>query len=269
MKEREEILEAKLEALYSKYNDKGWIPFDPIKYVYRFENPSEREVVGLIASSMAFGKVTQIFKAMDGLLEIVGGEPLKYILTLGDEPEARLRAFKYRFVTGADLHRFFKVIKEIFRKHGSLGGFVRQNYLEGRFSDLLEKFMSLFGEVYYLIPCSLKGSPCKRLCMFFRWMVRNDNIDLGLWDFINPRELVIPLDTHIFKVARELGFTSRRAPSQAAALEITEVLRAYSENDPVKYDWALSHVGIMANNFPEVQSRWRSGHFLDKASGLY
>ncbi len=250
LKDREEFLGPKLDGLYSKYNDGIYIPFDPIKYVYRFEDPSEQELVGLIASSLAFGRVTQIFKAMDRLLQIVEGEPLHYILTLDDEPEEQLLAFKYRFVTGADLYRFFKVIKSIFRKHGSLGGFVRQYYHGGQFLDLLERFMPLFADVHYLIPCSLKGSPCKRLCMYFRWMVRKDNIDLGLWDFINPRELVIPLDTHIFQVTRELGFTLRRSPSQAAALEITDALRGYSENDPVKYDWALSHIGIIANNFP-------------------
>ncbi|MFZ0450026.1 MAG: TIGR02757 family protein [Desulfatiglandaceae bacterium] len=252
LKDREESLGPKLDGLYSKYNDKTYITFDPIKYVYRFENPSERELVGLIASSLAFGRVTQIFKAVDRLLGIVGGEPLQYILTLDDEPDAKLLDFKYRFVTGSDLYRFFQVIKGIFRQHGSLGGFVRQYYQEGHYLDLLARLISLFDDVHYLVPCSLKGSPCKRLCMYFRWMVRNDNIDLGLWDFINPRELVIPLDTHIFQVAGDLGFTSRRTPSLSAALEVTDALRGYSRNDPVKYDWALSHIGIIANNFPEA-----------------
>jgi uncharacterized protein (TIGR02757 family) len=85
--------------------------------------------------------------------------------------------------------------------------------------------------------------------MFFRWMVREDNIDLGLWDFISPAELIIPLDTHIFQVATALKLTRLRTPSLAAALEITENLRKYSRGDPVKYDWALSHQGILANNF--------------------
>ena len=85
--------------------------------------------------------------------------------------------------------------------------------------------------------------------MFFRWMVRHDNIDTGLWKFISPGELVVPLDTHIFRMSKELGFTSRRTASLNTALEITDSLRQYSENDPVKYDWALSHIGIIENNF--------------------
>jgi uncharacterized protein (TIGR02757 family) len=242
-------LREELEALYQKYNDKKYIRYDPIKYIYRFENPSECELVGLITSSLAFGRVTQIFNAMDRLLEIVHNEPLQYILTLGHAPEEQLLLFKYRFVTGLDVFRFFKVIQTVLRIHGSLDGFARQHYRSGHLMDLVETFIASFSDVHYLIPCSLQGSPCKRLFMYFRWMVRSDNIDLGLWDFIDVSELVMPLDTHIFQASTALGLTSRRTPSLAAALEITESLREYSRDDPVKYDWGLSRQGIIANNF--------------------
>ena len=85
--------------------------------------------------------------------------------------------------------------------------------------------------------------------MFLRWMVRNDHIDSGLWNFIDPRELVIPLDTHVFRTARELGFTERKTPSLAAAIEITDHLRRFCTEDPVKYDWTISHAVIIRNNF--------------------
>jgi uncharacterized protein (TIGR02757 family) len=251
---RGRLLGARLDTLYTVFNDRKYIQFDPIKYVHRFENPAERELVGLIASSLAFGRVTQIFNAVDRLLEIVRHEPLHYILTLGRGPEADLLSFKYRFVTGRDVFRFFKVIQTVLRKHGSLDCFARQHYRPGHLLDFVEAFIASFSPVYYLIPCSLQGSPCKRLFMYFRWMVRSDNIDLGLWDFIDPAELVVPLDTHIYRVARDLGFTCRRTPSLRAALEITERLKDYSQNDPVKYDWALSHQGIIANNFSAVDA---------------
>lgn len=265
----EKSLGTKLDSLYEKYNDRAYIPFDPIKYVYRFKDRTEQEIVGLISSSLAFGRITQIFKAIDRLLEIVGGEPLRYIRALDGEPDRELLDFRYRFVSGLDLYHFFAVLREILENHGSLGGFVKSNYCAGQFQDLLEKFIDLFHGIYYLVPCSLKGSPCKRLCMYFRWMVRKDNIDLGLWDFIDAGELVIPLDTHIFRVARNLGFTSRRTPSASAASEITNALKSFSENDPVKYDWALSHMGIIANNFPEAPTDPMYGPFLDKIPDLY
>jgi len=238
-----------LEALYHRYNDEKYLQYDPIKYVYGFEDPVEQELVALIASSLAFGRVTQIFRAIDRIMEIAKGEPLCYISALDDIPGRELLSFQYRFVRGADMHRLFKVAWSIIKTHGSLGSFMRQHYGPGQFLGLVEEITKTFQSVHYLVPCSLKGSACKRLFMFFRWMVRKDNIDLGLWDFINPAELIIPLDTHIFQVATALKLTSRRTPSLAAALEITENLRKYSRDDPVKYDWALAHQGILANNF--------------------
>ncbi len=239
----------KLETLYHQYNDEEYIQYDPIKYVHRFENQAEQELVGLIASSLAFGRVTQIFKAIDLILEIVDGEPRAYISALGDAPEEKLLSFRYRFVSGSDIYRLFKVADCIISTHGSLGAFMRKNYRPGHFLGLVEKVIKVFESVHYLVPCSLKGSACKRLFLYFRWMVRRDTIDLGLWDFIDSAELVMPLDTHIFRVARDAGFTSRRSPSLATALDITKSLRRYSPDDPVKYDWGLARLGIIANNF--------------------
>ena len=243
-----------LEALYHQYNDEKYIQYDPIKYVYRFDDPVEQELVGLIASSLAFGRVTQIFKAIDRIMEITNGEPLRYISSLNGEPDRELLSFQYRFVTGADVYRLFEVAGGVLKIHGSLGSFMQRQYRPGQFLRLVEGVIRAFQGVHYLVPCSLKGSACKRLFMYFRWMVRKDNIDLGLWDFISPAELVIPLDTHIFQVATALELTSRRTPSLAAALEITESLSKYSRRDPVKYDWALSHLGILANNFPAAHT---------------
>jgi len=242
-------MKQKLDDLYREYNNKKYIKYDPIEYVYRFEYIVEKEVVGLISSSLSFGRVTQIFKAMDHFLEIVNDEPLKYVLDLGKKPDRELLSFKYRFVNGTDLFDFLQSIKKIIEEHGSLGEFAKKKYRKGCFLELVDKTINQFKNVNYLIPSTLNGSPCKRLLMFFRWMVRNDNVDLGIWNFINTRELVIPLDTHISRVSKELGFTSKKTSSLKTAIEITNNLRKFSENDPVKYDWALSHIGIIKNNF--------------------
>ena len=121
-----------------------------------------------------------------------------------------------------------------------------------RLMELVDKTIKAFQGVNYLIPCSLKNSPCKRLFMFFRWMVRDDNIDLGLWKFIKAQELVIPLDTHIFRVSKELGLTRKKTSSLSTAMEITDNLKTFSQDDPVKYDWGLSHMGIIKNNFGDL-----------------
>ncbi len=246
---KETLSRERLDKLYSEYNNKKYIKYDPIKYVYNFESNSERELVGLIASSLSFGRVTQIFKAMDRLLEIMNYQPLNYVSSLKKTPDKKLLSFKYRFVTGQHVFNMLLSTKRIIEEFGSIGKFAEKNYRKGNFLELADEIIREFQGVYYLIPSSLKNSPCKRLFMFFRWMVRSDNVDLGLWNFISPQELVIPLDTHIFRVSKDLGFTSRRSASLNTALEITDSLKKYSKNDPVKYDWALSHIGIIANNF--------------------
>jgi uncharacterized protein (TIGR02757 family) len=139
--------------------------------------------------------------------------------------------------------------RNIIEEHGSLGQFARKHYRKGRFLELADKIIMEFKNTNYLIPAALRKSPCKRLFMYFRWMVRKDNIDLGLWDFISPQDLIIPLDTHIFRVANELALTSKRTASLRTAIEITDNLKRYSKDDPVKYDWGLSHIGIIKNNF--------------------
>jgi len=183
------------------------------------------------------------------LLDIVNHEPLTYVSALKKTPDTKLLSFKYRFVTGQDVFNLLVSARNIIEEYGSIGAFAREKYREGRFLELADGIVTAFQGVKYLIPASLRNSPCKRLFMFFRWMVRHDNIDTGLWEFISPGELVVPLDTHIFQMSKELGFTSRRTASLNTALEITDSLRKYSENDPVKYDWALSHIGIIENNF--------------------
>lgn len=246
---RETLSKKSLNSLYKAYNHKRFIQYDPIKYVYGFEDESERELVALISSTLSFGRVTQILKAVDRVLDIVHNEPLSYISCLKKTPDRQLLSFRYRFVTGQDVFNLFLSAKELLEGYGSIGAFVKRKYKQGRFLDLADDVVKAFQGVKYLIPSSLKNSACKRLFMFFRWMVRHDNVDPGLWGFISPGELVVPLDTHIFRMSKNLGLTSRRTASLNAALEITDRLRTYSENDPVKYDWALSHIGIIKNNF--------------------
>ncbi len=240
---------AALDDLYRKFNHKRYIQFDPIKFLYGFHNVREIELVALIVASLSFGRVTQIFKAVESLFQIFGHEPLRYVMTLKKRPEKDLLRFKYRFVSGSDVFDLLASAKNIIQVYGSIGAFAEKNCETHGFLELAGRTIKAFEGVNYLIPCALKNSACKRLFMFFRWMVRDDNIDLGLWKFINPEELLIPVDTHILRVSRLLGFTSKKSASFGAALEITKHLKQYSKKDPVKYDWALSHLGIIRNNF--------------------
>ena len=249
MRAQELGLKERLDTLYNAYNRTSYIQYDPIKYVHEFEDETEIELMALLASSLSFGRVTQIFKALDRLLDIFNHEPLKYVSGLKERPDPNLLSFRYRFVTGLDVFNLLLAAQRILKEFGSIGQFAREQYGEGGLQDLADDIIRAFKDVHYLIPSSLRKSPCKRLFMFFRWMVRHDNIDFGLWNFIPPRELVMPLDTHIFRVSKELCLTKRCSASLNTAIEITDNLRTYSRSDPVKYDWALSHMGIIKNNF--------------------
>ncbi|SPD75071.1 conserved hypothetical protein [uncultured Desulfobacterium sp.] len=245
----EDLLKSELDSLYAQFNNRQYLQYDPIRYVHEFEDHTEMELAGMLCSALSFGRVTQIFKAIEAVLKIVEGRPLEYVLNLKNRPDRNLLSFKYRFVTGNDVFNLFISANKIMEAHGSIGNFVMANYCRGNLLGLVDAITRAFRGVNYLVPSSLKASPCKRLFMFLRWMVRKDNIDIGLWDFISPKELVIPLDTHIFRVSKELGFTSKKAPSLNAAIEITDSLKRFCKEDPVKYDWALSHIGIIENNF--------------------
>ena len=255
MRAQELRLKESLDTLYKEYNCARYIQYDPIKYVHDFEDETEMELMALIASSLSFGRVTQIFKALDRLLDIFNHGPLKYVSDLKERPDPRLISFQYRFVTGLDVFKLLLTAQRIIKEFGSIGQFARKHYGEGGLQALADDIIRAFQDVHYLIPSSLRKSPCKRLFMFFRWMVRHDNIDLGFWNFIPTGELVMPLDTHIFRVSRELCLTRRCSASLNTAIEITENLRTYSGSDPVKYDWALSHMGIIKNNFATKSSR--------------
>jgi len=247
--DRNTTLKERLDTLYHIYNNKKYVQYDPLRYLYFFEDDVEKELMGLVASSFAFGRVTQIFKAIDRLLRIMGNSPLKYVMALGSAPDPALLSFRYRFVSGLDVYRFLRITRQLIEDYGSIGCFMKRNYNKGDFLRLVDLTMRQYADVRFLVPVSLKTSACKRLFMYFRWMVREDNIDTGLWNFIDPAELVIPLDTHIFQSAIRLGLTSKKNPSFAVAREITERLKGFCRNDPVRYDWAISHEGIIKNNF--------------------
>lgn len=242
-------LKKNLDKLYLEYNQKKYIEYDPIKYVYRFKDKTEQELVALVSSSLSFGRVKQIFKAMDNFLLICKNKPLDYVLNLPPKASEELETFQYRFVNGPDLFNLLNKAKILINRHVSIGNFIKKNYDKGQFLKLPEKFIQNFQNVNYLIPSKFKTSACKRLFMYFRWMVRKDNIDLGLWDFIDPGELIIPLDTHIFQTSKHYGLTNKNSASLTTAIEITNKLKEFSSDDPVKYDWALSHIGIIKNNF--------------------
>jgi uncharacterized protein (TIGR02757 family) len=238
---------------------------DPLSFCHRYENPQDQEIVALIASSLAYGKVYSIKNSLEKALGVMTPSPRQFIEQFEPAPcLAALAGFKHRFNDGRDLCALFLAAKAMIEQEGSIGSYFMRFY-DPEAEDLTTSLAELTAAIRYLdyspvfgtnlipadsyfpffFPSPASGSACKRLCMFLRWMVRPaDGIDLGLWKEISPAKLIIPVDAHIQKIARILGLTSRRQADWRMAKEITAALRLYDPEDPVKYDFSLCHIGI-------------------------
>ena len=242
----------RLEKLYRKYTHRQYVHPDPLEFLYDYPDVRDREIVGLIASSLAYGRVVQILKSVRRVLDTLGASP--YRLLSGDPrkiPVRKLRGFKHRFATGDEMIALLKAAGRVIKKHGSLNQCFLQEFSDGDANVIpaLEAFAhELGGGQSHLMPCAARGSACKRLNLFLRWMVREDEVDPGGWVGISPAKLVIPLDAHMFRFGKTLGFTERKTADLTTALEVTAGFRAISPHDPVKYDFALTRLGI--NNLP-------------------
>ncbi len=238
---------------------------DPLLFCHNYSDPADREVAGLIASAFAYGAVAIILRTLKSIFTELGSSPRRYVENF--QPGIGLKTFsgfKHRFNDGRDLCALLWSIRLIIEEAGSIEGFFLRGSSAGSedvtgalnsFSGsiLNQDYSPVFGEAdippdsyfRFLFPAPASGSACKRLCMFLRWMVRpDDGIDLGLWQKVPPAQLIIPVDTHISRICRYLGFTARKAADWRMAREITAALRRFDPEDPVKYDFAIAHLGI-------------------------
>jgi uncharacterized protein (TIGR02757 family) len=226
---------------------------DPVGCVHGYSQPRDQEIVGLVAASLAFGNAVAARRSIDRVLTILGPEPAAMVAGASHAVlRRRLRGFVHRIYRGEHLASVLWRAGELFREYGTLGNaFVQFHQAsDGDFREGLARFAdALRGDttsrsLRHLISDPRAGSACKRLVLYARWMVRPaDGVDLGLWP-IAPSELVIPVDTHIHRISRNLGLTDRRTATWATAEEITAALRKFDPEDPVKYDFALCHLGV-------------------------
>ena len=244
-------LRARLEALLASYDFEAHRRDDPVSFVHRYTDRDDVEIVALLAALLAFGNVVSIRRSIARALDRLDGEPAA-VLARAEEPElcARFDGFVHRVYRGEHIARLLHRAKVIRTRDGSLGASFTEGYRRAGFREALGELADrLRGpnptpSMRHLVPDPAKGSACKRLLLFSRWMIRPaDGVDLGLWD-VPPRALVIPVDTHILRIAHNLGLTERTDASWRTAETITERLRAFDPDDPVKYDFALCHLGI-------------------------
>ena len=258
-------LKQALDQLYAEFNYPDSAT-DPIHIVRRFSRRDDREIVGFVAAALAFGRVASVLQSIERVLAIMGTRPAAYIRRF--DPRRNAAAFAgvvHRWTRGSDLAALMWILRQIIDRSGSIEGFLVE-HLDASAGDVesaLDSFSSralaldieaVYGPrrrvrgrpgVCYFFPRPSAGSGCKRLNLFLRWMVRRDALDLGVWTRVPPAKLVVPLDTHVIRVGRCLGLTTYASPGWPMARQITSSLRALDPEDPVKYDFALCHLGMM------------------------
>lgn len=246
------ITKTKLDHLYKKYNKREFVHPDPLEFLYRYKNIGDIEIVGLIASSLAYGRVQQILKSVSIVLGRMTPSPREFLIATSEDGITTTFAdFKHRFTTGYDIAKLLIGIKNTIHRYDSLERCFGLGLHDEHDTIIpaLEKFVGMISDLsgakkLKLLPPPKKGSACKRLNLFLRWMARNDDVDVGIWKSVPLSKLVIPLDTHMHKIGKMLGLTKRNQANLRTALEISSAFRTLCPKDPVRYDFTLTRFGI-------------------------
>jgi uncharacterized protein (TIGR02757 family) len=249
------FLAERFEVLYQRYNRPEYVEPDPILVVRGFPDPLDREVAGLVASSLAYGRASQIVKSARRVLDKMQGGPRDFLLESDDGAlEEACEGFRHRFTDSRDLFDLLFSIRKALREWGSL-----ENLFTSGLHDSPEKSLgglrALYGTLRSfsagrnntLLPDLALGSACKRYHLFLKWMVRRDAIDPGGWNCIAPADLMIPLDTHMHRICADLGLVARKNADQLAVIEATRAFRMICPEDPAKYDFTLTRFGIRSD----------------------
>ena len=250
-----ESVTALLERKYGQYNRPDFIPHDPISIPHRFSRRQDIEIMGFWAAVLAWGQRKTIISKSLELAALMDDAPHDFVLNYQESDLKRFLAFKHRTFNATDTLYFLHFFQDFYKKNDSLeAAFLTENQAaqpttEGSLVAFHDRFCGLEhfpARTRKHIATPARKSSCKRLNMFLRWMVRQDDrgVDFGIWKKISPAQLVMPCDVHVDRVARHLGLIRRPQTNWQTALELTAALRQLDADDPVKYDFALFGLGI-------------------------
>lgn len=245
------ITKTKLDELVKKYEVKSFTDNDPSQFLYLFKDEKDIEITSFIAALFAFGKREAFIEKLNLIFDKMQPSPYKFILNYkGSE----FKGFKYRFIKEEDLSELLFCLKKLYGSGKTLKSLFEYGYkTSGEIKGMLQIVVDYFYSnaknpnsrgFKHLLPDPKKGSALKRFCMFLRWQIRSGEVDLGLWDFISKSELIIPMDTHVIQQAQKMGLLASPKADFKTAQKLTDILRQFDKNDPVKYDFALFGYGI-------------------------
>jgi len=249
---REKNLIEFLNKKVEQYNQPGFIKDDPICIPHLFSKKQDIEIAGFFAATFAWGNRTTIIQKSKELMQLMDNAPYDFCKNHHSNDLKRLLGFVHRTFNSTDLLYFIEFFNHHYSKHKSLEtAFIRRGKTA---EEMLTGFHHYFFSLEHVPPRTKKHvatperkSTCKRLNMFLRWMVRQDNkgVDFGIWNKISPSQLICPIDLHVARVARHFNILKRKQTDWLAALELTDYLRTLDKNDPVKYDFALFGLGAI------------------------
>ena len=245
------ITKLELDKLVVKYETSDFIKNDPVQFPHMGKSRNEIELLGFIASLFAYGNRKIFIKKINEIIKKSDNDILNYVKN-GDF--SNLKNIEYRFSKDYDIVAIFNILSKLYNSSNGLSelfeyGYSNNNDIKIMLQTSVDYFYSnnehSVGQgFYHMIPNPKNGGAMKRMLMYLRWMVRKSDVDLGIWNFIKPKDLLIPLDVHVSRVSRNMGLLKRKSNDYLAVLELTESLRKYCPNDPIKYDFAMFGYGI-------------------------
>ena len=259
---REPALKDLLERLYEATDAPARLAADPVAFPRRYTDPADQEVAALVASTLAYGRVAAFRKVLDRLFAAAdaAGGPRRWVDGFDPARDAApLLPLVYRWNRGPDFVLLARTLQRLYADRSSLEPLLVGETLTERLDALIgsmrreaasaagaRDFAALPRGFRAMLPRPADGSACKRWWMFLRWMVRppTEGIDLGLWRNQRPADLIVPLDTHVLRISRFVGLTDRTDASGRTAAAVTAALRRIDPDDPVRFDFALAHLGI-------------------------
>ena len=245
------ITKEELDKLVIKYETKEFIKDDPIQFPHRGKNKEEMELYGFIASLFAYGNRKLFIQKLNELFKRADNDILNYVKN-GDF--TNLKGIEYRFSKDFDIIPIFQILSNLYNQSRGLSELFEYSHKQEKFlQSVVDYFYSRVPKTagqgfYHMIPNPQNGGAMKRLNMFLRWMVRKGEVDLGIWDFIKPYELLIPLDVHVARISRLMGLLNRKSNDYKAVTELTNNLKTFCPDDPIKYDFAMFAFGVELNS---------------------
>lgn len=247
-----------LEKKFKQYNSSAFIENDPISVPHQFTKKQDIEIAAFFSATIAWGNRKSIISSANRLMLLMDNAPCDFVRSHEEKDLKRFLDFKHRTFNATDTLYFIEFLKQHYSKHDSLENAFLEKMDKRNIELNTETALANFNEHFFSledfphrtrkhVATPVRGSTCKRMNMFLRWMVRNDKngVDFGLWKQIKPSQLLIPLDVHVDRVARKLGLIKRKQTDWETVLELTENLKTFDAKDPVKYDFALFGLGIL------------------------